>query len=739
MRQLSREYLADLSEIRAKLKSQNVPHLFTQFVLSLSVIFLANSEVTKASSSFMAPPTSLDFDERSSVNDAIDDNTFPGQFVGVIVPAGGDAPFTYSLVAGDGDTNNDSFTISNDSLFAARFIDFETMPTNLSIRVRAADAADAGFEQAIALTIRDLNEGTTANFGSQGDEFRVNNRGLSTTSQEYVAMAGDDNGNFVVVWQDQNDGVFARRYNSVAEPVGNVFRADNLNNENQILPDVAMAGDGRFIIVWQGGNNRRSQDGEGSAILGRLYSSAGVPGDEFVINTFTDSTQLAPKVAMNTSGAFVVTWSGVGGADTDGVYARRFDASGNAVGGQFPVNTTQANIQGSPDVAIADNGSFAVVWRNESATTSGDIFLRRYAADGTASGAEIPVNITTTNDQVLPKIAMAGDGRHIIVWESKQQDGSEGGIYAQRYNANDTNAGGEFQVNTQTNGNQGAPSVSMNNGGAFVVAYKGVNSGSVNNDEIRVQRYNANGTTNGGEFEANKLRVGQQTFPDVVLNNDGTLSVSWEGSNTGDFDIYAQRFYTNSAPTAIDPALTAIRLDNQVLTNGSQENTVVGTFFTTDPDVGDRFFYAFVSGAGSDDNALFSIQGSQLSVNERVDFAVKSSYTVRVRSTDALGSFSAASETAFVITVDETNQIPTVAINTGLNVVQRDTLIIANTALEVTDAESGAEGITYTLVTEPVNGSLQKSGTALVADEKFTQADINGGLITYVHGGSRIT
>ncbi|MEM8967992.1 MAG: cadherin-like domain-containing protein [Bacteroidota bacterium] len=732
MRQLFREYLADLQEIRAKLKSQNVPHLFTQFVLSLSVIFLANSEVTKASSSFMAPPTSLDFDERSSVNDAIDDNTFPGQFVGVIVPAGGDAPFTYSLVGGEGDTNNDSFTISNDSLFAAKFIDFETMPTNLSIRVRAADAADAGFEQAIALTIRDIDEGTTANFGSQGDEFRVNNRGLSTTSQEYTAMAGDDNGNFVVVWQDQTDGVFAQRYNSVAEPVGGVFRADNLNNENQILPDVAMAGDGRFIIVWQGGSNRRSQDGEGSAIIGRLYSSAGVPGDEFVVNTTTAGDQLAPQVAMNDGGAFVVTWSGAGGADPDGVYARRFDASGNAIGGQFPVNTTQANVQGSSDVAIANDGTFTVVWRSESATTSGDIFLRRYAADGNASGGEIPVNTTTANDQVLPKIAMVGDGRHVIVWESKQQDGSEGGIYAQRYNANGTVAGGEFRVNTQTNGNQGAPSVSMNNGGAFVVAYKGVNSGSVNNDEIRVQRYNANGTTNGSEFEANKLRAGQQTFPDVVLNNDGTLSVSWEGSNTGDFDIYAQRFYTNSAPTAI-------ALDNQVLTNGSPENTPVGTLSTTDPDAGDQFFYALVSGTGSDDNELFSIRGNQLLVNERVDFSVKPSYTVRIRSTDALGRFSGGSEAAFAITVDQTNQLPTVATNTGLNVVQRDTLTIAQTALEVTDAESAAEAITYTLVTEPVNGSLQKSGVALVADEKFTQADINGGLITYAHGGSRIT
>ncbi|MEM6845193.1 MAG: cadherin-like domain-containing protein [Bacteroidota bacterium] len=736
MRQLYQKSLACLGqqEVPARPQTQNVPFFLLRFLLCILIVLSVNVGMATSPSSIMAPPTSLDFDERSSVNDAIDDNTFPGQFVGVIEPSGGTGPFTYSLVAGDGDTDNARFTISNDSLFAAQFIDFETHPdpANLSIRVRAADVADAGFEQTIALTIRNIDEGATANFGSQGDEFRVNDRGNSMTDQENVAMAGDDNGNFVVVWQDQSDGVFAQRYNAVAEPVGGVFRADNLNNETQILPDVAMAGDGRFVIVWQGGSNRRPQDGEGSAILGRLYSSAGVPGDEFIVNTATAGDQLSPEVAMNTSGAFVVTWSGQGGADTDGVYARRFDASGNALGGQFSVNTTTANVQGSSDVAIADDGSFAVVWRSESATTSGDIFLQRYAADGTASGAELSVNTTTANDQLLPRIAMAGNGRHVIVWESKLQDGDEGGIYARRYNANGTNAGGEFQVNTQTGGNQGAPAISMNNSGAFAVVYKGVNSGSLANDEIRVQLYNANGTTNGDEFEANKLRFNSQTFPDIVLNNDATLNVSWESRHPGDFDIYAQRFYSNSAPTDIT-------LDNQVLTNGSPANTPVGTLSTTDPNTGDRFFYALVSGTGSDDNALFNIQGNQLIVNDRVDFATKPNYTVRIRSTDALGRFSADSEEAFAITIDQTNQLPTVATNTGLSVVQRDTLTIASTALEVTDAESAAAAVTYTLVTEPANGSLQKSGVTLVADEKFTQADINDGLITYVHGGSRIT
>ncbi|WKN40461.1 cadherin-like domain-containing protein [Tunicatimonas pelagia] len=739
MRRLYKKHLVHLPQrkIQAKLETRDISLFFIRSLFSLLAIFLVNAETSEAFSSVMAPPTSIDFDERSSTNDAIDDNTLPGQFVGVIVPSGGTGPFTYSLVAGDGDTDNARFTISNDTLYAAQFIDFETHPnpTNLSIRVRVTDNADAGYEQAIALSIQDIDENSTANFGSQGDEFLVNDRGNSMTNQEYVAMAGDDDGNFVVVWQDQTDGVFGQRYNAVAEPEGDVFRVDNLNNRSQILPDVAMAGDGSFVVVWQGGDDRQSQDGAGSGIIGRRYSSAGVPEDEFVVNTTGAGNQLNPAVAMNTSGVFVVAWSGAGGADADGVYARKYDATGNPVGGQFRVNTTTIGIQDAVDVAVVDGGAFSVVWRSEnqaSVASAGDIYIQRYAASNNPSGTEILVNTTTANDQVLPKIAVTDNGRHVVVWESKLQDGDEGGIYAQRYAANGIATGTEFQVSTQTVGNQGAPSVSMNTSGAFVIAYKGVNSGSPNNDEIRVQRYNANGTPNGDEFEANKLRSGAQTFPDVALNNNGTFVVAWEGNNLGDFDIYAQRFFTNTAPTAI-------ALDNQVLTNGSPENTPLGTFSTTDADAGDEFFYAFVSGAGSDDNALFSIQGNQIFVNERVDAAIKPSYTVRVRSTDALGLFSSNSEAAFAITIDQSNELPTIATNTGITVLQRDTVTINQAALEVTDTESAVENITYTLIQEPANGSLQREAIALAADEKFTQADINNGLITYVHDGSQTT
>jgi Ca2+-binding RTX toxin-like protein len=65
--------------------------------------------------------------------------------------------------------------------------------------------------------------------------------------------------------------------------------------------------------------------------------------------------------------------------------------------------------------------------------------------------------------------------------------------------------------------------------------------------------------------------------------------------------------------------------------------TAIGTFTSTDPDVGNTFTYSLVSGTGDTDNAGFSIDGSTLKTAASFDFETKSSYSIRVRTTDQGG------------------------------------------------------------------------------------------------------
>ena len=106
--------------------------------------------------------------------------------------------------------------------------------------------------------------------------------------------------------------------------------------------------------------------------------------------------------------------------------------------------------------------------------------------------------------------------------------------------------------------------------------------------------------------------------------------------------------------------------------------------------------------------------------------------------TDAAGNTSnVLALTAFVVDVTP----PVVNTNAGQSLNEGDTdIVVGNTELTTSDNLSTAANTTYTLVSVPVNGTLQRSGATLTVGATFTQADIDNTLITYDHdGGDTLT
>ena len=105
-------------------------------------------------------------------------------------------------------------------------------------------------------------------------------------------------------------------------------------------------------------------------------------------------------------------------------------------------------------------------------------------------------------------------------------------------------------------------------------------------------------------------------------------------------------------------APTDITLSNSAIAENLPANTVVAALSTTDPNVGDTFTYSLVSGTGSTDNGSFAISGNQLLTAASFNFEAKSSYSIRIRSTDQGGLWY---EKVFAITVTDVDEIaPTV-------------------------------------------------------------------------------
>ncbi len=91
--------------------------------------------------------------------------------------------------------------------------------------------------------------------------------------------------------------------------------------------------------------------------------------------------------------------------------------------------------------AMDQTGNFVVSWYNQMLGDDGgvidprEIYARRFAANGTPIANEFRVNTTTTGVQGKAVAAMDASGDFVVVWQSIGQDGSDSGIYAQRFNS----------------------------------------------------------------------------------------------------------------------------------------------------------------------------------------------------------------------------------------------------------------------------------------------------------------
>jgi hypothetical protein len=310
---------------------------------------------------------------------------------------------------------------------------------------------------------------------------------------------------------------------------------------DQWYPRVAALSTGDFVVAWQSGG----QDGSGDGVYAQCYSVNGTAlGTEFRVNTYTAGGQGNPSVAALSTGDFVVAWTSDGqDGSYGGIYAQRYNASGIAQGSEFRVGTYFLEGQSSLTIAALSTGDFVVAWSSPYYR----IYAQRYNATGVAQGGEFQVNTYTAGYQQYPSVAALSTGDFVVAWSSYGQDGDGFGVYAQRYNASGAPQGNEFQVNTYIASHQVSPSVAALSTGDFVVAWQGVDGSDWG---VYAQRYSASGVPQGSEFRVNTYTVSIQEGPSVAALSTGDFVVAWQsyGQDGPDWGVYAQRYNASGVP-----------------------------------------------------------------------------------------------------------------------------------------------------------------------------------------------
>jgi hypothetical protein len=383
-----------------------------------------------------------------------------------------------------------------------------------------------------------------------GPEFQVNT--YTPDVQSAPAIGVDADGDFVVVWSSFGEdgyvdelgfsrGVFARRFNAAGTPLATAFQVNTFFTRNQYDPDVALDSDGDFVVVWIS----YLQDGSEGGVFGKRFNSSGAAlGSEFQINSVTLGYQVRPKVALDADGDFVVVWASTtidGGGY--GVAARRFNSSGVALGVETRVNSFTAGAQTGPAVDRVTDGAFVVTWVSLAQDGSGTgVFGQRFASSGSPAGPEFAINTYVTNYQLSPAVAMDDDGDFAVVWNSYLQDGSSWGVFGRRFDSAGTPGGGEFPVNITTSGVQVDPAIAADADGDFVIAWEGEEQDG-SSTGVFARSFNDIGVPQNLETLINTYVTGRQYNAAVSASAAGDFVVAWASPHDGGPNgIFAQRF-----------------------------------------------------------------------------------------------------------------------------------------------------------------------------------------------------
>jgi len=169
-----------------------------------------------------------------------------------------------------------------------------------------------------------------ADGSAKAEPFEVSTIRFSSVTQPSISMSRE--GRFVVAWDGDPelaglDDIHARMFEADGTAIGEQFIVNTTFEGPQQNPKVAMNNRRQFIVVW---DTKIDPDINEREIFAQRYDSIGEAiGDEFQVNTYIEADQKRPAVAMGQGPNFVTTWQSYG---QDGSGYGVFGRTGQMVG-----------------------------------------------------------------------------------------------------------------------------------------------------------------------------------------------------------------------------------------------------------------------------------------------------------------------------------------------------------------------------------------------------------------------
>ncbi|MBX9458602.1 MAG: hypothetical protein KL863_22560 [Rhizobium sp.] len=230
------------------------------------------------------------------------------------------------------------------------------------------------------------------------------------------------------------------------------------------------------------------------------------------------------------------------------------------------INAHAADNQKDPEVVGLADGGWVATWSSYGQDGSGyGIVQQRYGANGKkVDGPENLVPTTTTGVQDFADIAALDDGGWVVTWSSRPNINDAGfNIRFQAYNADGSKQGSETQANTTFLHDQTKSNVTGLDTGGWVVTWQSQDADGVS--DIYQQVYNSSGAKLGTETLVNTFTSADQFDPAISALDDGRWVTAWVSyGHAGDSSgIYMQVFNANGTKSGIEAHVNTYTTGNQ--------------------------------------------------------------------------------------------------------------------------------------------------------------------------------
>ena len=327
-----------------------------------------------------------------------------------------------------------------------------------------------------------------------------------------------------------------------------------------------------------------------------------------IVASVNDPAGLDTRVAAMPNGGYVVIWDTIGDGSGTGVRGKIFDAEGQAVGTDFPINATTTGTQMDPSVTVLNNGDVVVAWQT---TGAHDIFFRRFNASGTPLDA---ADQAAPNDQsgilTHSNVRALSNGGFVVSWSDHST-----GVEARFFDSNGNAVTGDILISDQneaTSDSRTSLATELPNGNVLFTYH----NGNEPNLETFGRIFTSAGVALGPSFQINDTTVGRQATRDVAVLSDGGFVVGYtdlDSETSNGMDFRGRRFTADGTPVGGSFLL------HPGATDGKQTGRMLGlpdggfiAFFSTQDQPGDAGFGSVIQRFDANMQAV----GGPISVNQ---------------------------------------------------------------------------------------------------------------------------